>query len=93
LHSHLVREWPKILPKLYEQFTKFSKLEIQRFCKLERQRKGAKLDQAPRPRHSDNQRNYSKPVHNINSDGCGPPENREKSFGGPSQERNPRIFD
>jgi hypothetical protein len=24
LHSHLVREWPKTVPKLYEQFAKFS---------------------------------------------------------------------
>jgi hypothetical protein len=27
-HSHLVRERPKIVPELYEQFTKFSKFEI-----------------------------------------------------------------
>jgi hypothetical protein len=24
LHSHLVREWDKIVPELYEQFMKFS---------------------------------------------------------------------
>jgi hypothetical protein len=35
LHSHLVREGPKIVPELYEQFTKFSKSEIQHFHKLE----------------------------------------------------------
>jgi hypothetical protein len=35
LHSHLVREWPKIVPELYEQFTKFGKSEIQHFRKLE----------------------------------------------------------
>jgi hypothetical protein len=93
LHSHLVRERPKIVPELYEQFAKFSKSQIEHFCKLERQRKGAKPDQAPTPHHSDNQCNYSKPVHNINSNGCGPPENRETSFRGPSQERNPRTFD
>jgi hypothetical protein len=28
LHSHLVREWPKIVPELYEQFAKFIKIEI-----------------------------------------------------------------
>jgi hypothetical protein len=35
LHSHLVRERPKILSELYEQFAKFSKLEVQHFHKLE----------------------------------------------------------
>jgi hypothetical protein len=35
LLSHLVREWPKIVPELYEQFAKFSKSEIQHFRKLE----------------------------------------------------------
>jgi hypothetical protein len=36
LHSHLVREQPKKVPELYEQFTKFSKSEIQYFCKPEK---------------------------------------------------------
>jgi hypothetical protein len=35
LHSHLVREQPKTMSKLYDQFTKFSKSEVQHFCKLE----------------------------------------------------------
>jgi hypothetical protein len=35
LHSHLVREWPKTVLELYDQFTKFSKYEIQHFRKLE----------------------------------------------------------
>jgi hypothetical protein len=35
LHSHLVRVWPKIVLELYEQLAKFSKSEIQHFCKLE----------------------------------------------------------
>jgi hypothetical protein len=35
LHNHLVREWPKIVPELYEQFAKFDKSEIQHFHKLE----------------------------------------------------------
>jgi hypothetical protein len=75
LHSHLVREQPKIVLELNEQFTKFSKSEVQHFCKLEQQRKVAKPDEAPRPRYSDNQRNYPKPIHNIDFDGCGPLEN------------------
>jgi hypothetical protein len=38
LHSHLVRERPKSVAELYE-FAKFSKSEVQHFCKLEQQRK------------------------------------------------------
>jgi hypothetical protein len=75
LYSHLVREWPKIVSELYEQFTKFSKSEVQHFRKLEQQRKVAKLDETPRPRYNDNQRNYPKHVHNIDSNGCRPPKN------------------
>jgi hypothetical protein len=72
LHSHLVIERPKTVPELYEQFAKFSKSEIQHFCKLEQQRKISKLEEAPGPRYNENQRSYPKPVHNIDSDGCGP---------------------
>jgi hypothetical protein len=93
LHSHLVREGPQTVSELYKQFTKFSKSEVQHFCKLEQWRKVAKLDEAPGPRYSDKQCIYPKPVHNIDSDDCGPPENWEKNFGGPSQERNSRTFD
>jgi hypothetical protein len=75
LHSQLVRERPKIVLELYDQFTKFSKSEIQHFNKLEQQRKVPKSDEAPRPRYNDNQRNYLKPVHNIDSDDRGPLEN------------------
>jgi hypothetical protein len=35
LHSYLVREQPKTVPELYEQFAKFNKSEIQHFCKLD----------------------------------------------------------
>jgi hypothetical protein len=35
LHSHLVRERPKTVSDLYEQFAKFSKPEIQHFRKFE----------------------------------------------------------
>jgi hypothetical protein len=34
LHSHMVRERPKTVPELYDQFVKFSKSEIQHFHKL-----------------------------------------------------------
>jgi hypothetical protein len=35
LHSHLVREWPKTVSKLYDQFAKFGKSDIEHFHKLE----------------------------------------------------------
>jgi hypothetical protein len=54
LHSHLVRERPKAVPELYDQFRKFSKCEVQHFRKLKQQRKGPKSDEAPRPRYGDN---------------------------------------
>jgi hypothetical protein len=63
LHSHLVRERPKLVPELYEQFTKFSKSEIQHFHKLEQQRKVSKPNKAPRPCHNESQHSYPKPVH------------------------------
>jgi hypothetical protein len=81
LHNHLVRERPKIVSKLYEQFAKFSKLEILHFGKLEQQRKASKPDEATRPHYNDNQRSYPGHVHIIDSDDCGPPENWEKNFG------------
>jgi 4-alpha-glucanotransferase len=81
LHSHLVRERSKTVPELYDQFAKFSKLEVQHFCKFEQQRKTLKQDEAPRPsRYNDNQRNYPKPLQSIDSSDCGPPENWEKNF-------------
>jgi hypothetical protein len=93
LHNHLVREWFKTVSELYEQFTKFSKFEIQHFRKLEKQRKVSKPDEAPRPRYNENQRSYPKPVHNTDSDGCGLLENWEKFFGTPQQEGHQRNFD
>jgi hypothetical protein len=88
LHSHLVREQPKAVPELYEQFAKFSKSEIQHFRKIEQQRKASKPDEASRPHHNESQRGYPKPMHSIDSDGCGPLENWEKNYGTPSQQTN-----
>jgi hypothetical protein len=93
LHSHFVRERPKIVAELYEEFTKFSKSEMLHFCELEQQRKTTKHDEAPRPPCcSDNQCNYPKQENSIDSDGCEPLENWEKNFGPPPQERKQRIF-
>jgi hypothetical protein len=69
LHSHLVREWPKTVPELYDQFAKFSKSEIQHIRKLEQHQKVANPDEAPRGRYGDNNHNYLKPVHNTGPDG------------------------
>jgi hypothetical protein len=56
LHSHMVRERPKIVAELYEEFIKFSKLEVLHFRKLDQQRKAPKHDEAPRlTRYNDNQ--------------------------------------
>jgi hypothetical protein len=72
LHGHLVRERPKIVPKLYEQFTKIRKSVVQQFHKLEQHRKTSKADEAPRPlRCNDNPCNYPRPVHNIDLDVAG----------------------
>jgi hypothetical protein len=71
LHNHLVRERPRTVSELYNQFAKFNKFEIQHFCKLKQQRKVPKPDEAPRARYGDNHRNYPKPVHNINPDNDG----------------------
>jgi hypothetical protein len=90
VHIHLVREWAKIVPELYEQFAKFNKSKIQHFHKLEQQRKVSKSDEAPRPHHNKSQCNYPKPMHNNDSDGCGLPENCEKNYGTPLHPNKPQ---
>jgi hypothetical protein len=87
----VVRESPKIVPELYEQFAKFSKSGVQHFHKLERQRKTPKQDEALRPPcYNDNKGSYPKQVDSIDSDGCGPMENWERNFGPPPQQRSQR---
>jgi hypothetical protein len=80
LHSHLVRERPKTVPELYDQFAKLNKTEIQHFRKLEQQRKVAKPDEASRPCYDDSHRNYLKPVHNIGPDSNEASENWNKGY-------------
>jgi hypothetical protein len=84
LHSHFVRERPKTVSELYDQFVKFSKSEIQHFRKLEQQRKVAKPDESSRPHYGNNHRNYPKLVHNIGPDSDGASENWNKSYREPS---------
>jgi hypothetical protein len=93
LHSQLVRERPKTVPELYDQFTKFSDSEVHHFCKLEQQRKLPKSDEIPNSRYADNQRNYSRPVHSIGPDGGIPPENWGKNSRGPPQQKDLGTFD
>jgi hypothetical protein len=85
LRNHLVREWPKTTIELYENFTKFSKLEALHFRKLEQQREAPKHDEASRPTHynDNNQCSYPKQVHSIDSNGYKPPGKWEKNFGCP----------
>jgi hypothetical protein len=85
LHSHLIRERPKTVSKLYDQFAKFSKSEIQHFHKLEQQQKVTKPDEAPRVRYGNNHHNYPKPVHNTGSNDDGASENWNKSYRAPPQ--------
>jgi hypothetical protein len=91
LHSHLVRERPKTVMELYEQFAKFNKSEIQHFHKLEQQRKISRPHEAPRSHQNEIQRSYPKPVNSINSDGYGPPENWEKNYKTSSQQTQQRT--
>jgi hypothetical protein len=54
-----------------------NKSEVLHFHKLEQQRNAPKHNKASRPvcYNDSSQRNYPMLVHNIDSDGCGPPEN------------------
>jgi hypothetical protein len=80
LHNHLVREQPKTVPELYDQFAKFSKSEIQHLRNLEQQWKVAKPDEALRPRYGDSHRSYPKSVHNIGLNSDGASENWNESY-------------
>jgi hypothetical protein len=69
LYSHFVREWLKTVAELYEDFTKFSKLEVLHFRKLKQHRKAPKHGEASRPTYyHDNQHSYPKQVHIIDSE-------------------------
>jgi hypothetical protein len=92
LHSHLVREQPKIVPELYDQFTKFSITMIRHFRKLKQQRKVAQPDKAPRVHYGDNHDNYLKPMHNIGSDSDGSSESWNKSHRGPPKQTDSGTF-
>jgi hypothetical protein len=82
LHSHLVRERPRILEELYDEFHKFSKAEVLHFRKLGQQRKSTSDNESSMPSKYNKGKEGTtsfdvprKQVHNINTDGCGPLEN------------------
>jgi hypothetical protein len=90
LHSYLVREHPRTLEELYDNFCKFSRSEVLHFCKLDQQKKVPKEKEASRPTKYNKSRestksfnNVHKQIYIIDSNGCGPPENLEKNFGPP----------
>jgi hypothetical protein len=100
LHSHLVRECLRMLEELYENFQKFSTVEVLHFCKLGQQRKTVNENQSSRPfKYSKSREGTSsfdasyKQVHNIDSDGRGPPENWEKNFRPLRPESDNRMHD
>jgi hypothetical protein len=82
-----VREHPRTLKKLYDNFQKFSRSELLHFHKLSQQRKTVNENEGSRPaKYSKSRENTSnfdttnKQVHSIDSDGCGPPKKWEKKF-------------
>jgi hypothetical protein len=82
LHSHLVRERPRTLEELYDNFQKFSRSEVLHFHNLDQQRKTVNKNEGSRPakynKNRDNTSNFDithKQVYSIDSDGCGTPEN------------------
>jgi hypothetical protein len=80
LHNYLARERLKTLEELYDNFQKFSRIEVLHFCKLDKQRKVPKENEVSRPTKYNKGRESTmnfgtshKQIHNIDSDGCGPP--------------------
>jgi hypothetical protein len=49
LHNHLVREHPRTLEELYDEFHKFSRAEVLHFRKLGQQRKSISENESSRP--------------------------------------------
>jgi hypothetical protein len=87
LHNHLVREHPRTLEELYDEFHKFSRAEVLHFRKLGQQRKSISENESSRPfkysKGKEGTTSFDTPhrqVHSINTDECGPPKNWEKNF-------------
>jgi hypothetical protein len=100
LHSYLVRECPRTLEELYDDFRKFNRSEVLYFYKLDQQRKNLKKNESTRPTKYTKSRgslvsfnNVHKQIHNIDSDRCRPPKNWKKNFGPPQAENRNIAFD
>jgi hypothetical protein len=93
LHSHLVREYPKIVEALYEEFRKFNRSEVSHYSKLDQQRKVTNENESAKSfKYSKGKEGATsfdavcKQVHSIDLDGCRPQENWEKNLRPPQQE-------
>jgi hypothetical protein len=100
LHSYLVREHPRTLEELYDNFHKFGRSEVLHFHNLDQQRKVSKENEASRLTKCNKSRegtmsfkNAHKQIHIIDLDGCGPPENWEKNFRPPQLDNRNRTFE
>jgi hypothetical protein len=71
-HSHLIREPPKIVTELYEEFAKLSKSEVMHFRKLQQHKKHPSTTKLPcHLIQMTISAATPKQVHNIDSDGVG----------------------
>jgi hypothetical protein len=91
LHSHLVREWPKTVPELYNN-SLCSSLRFNTFASLSSREK---FQSQMKPQNLATMEASAATLrpHNIDYDGCGTPENWEKNYGTPSQQTNQRSSD
>jgi hypothetical protein len=100
LHSNLVRECPTTLEELYDEFRKFSRVEVLHFRKLGQQRKSTNGSESSRPfkynKVKEGTTSFGMPhmqVHIIGTDRCGPPKNWEKNFRPLRLESESRTYD
>jgi hypothetical protein len=100
LHSHLVRECLRTLEELYDEFRKFSRVEVLHFHKLGQQKKSKSENKSSRPfkysKGKEGTTSFDTPrrqVHSIDTDGCRPIENWEKNFRPPRPESKSKTYD
>jgi hypothetical protein len=95
-----VRERSTTLEELYEELYQFSRAEILHFHRPVQQRKSTNGSESYRPfkytRNKEGTSSFDIPhrqVHNIDSDGCGPPRNWDINFRPPQIESKNRTHD
>jgi hypothetical protein len=88
------------LEELFDEFHKFSRAEVLHFRKLGQRRKSTNENESSRPfkynKGKEGTTSFNMPhkqVHNIDMDGCRPPENWEKNFRPPQPESESRTCD